>query len=100
MRLSWGTRSRSSFVVSERSTRISGPTSRAGFRGSRPGEPHDAGIIRDADAAAGGAWYRARREMARSERFELPTLGIEIRCSIQLSYERTSNSNRLAGVPK
>ncbi len=25
---------------------------------------------------------------ARSERFELPTLGIEIRCSIQLSYER------------
>ena len=27
--------------------------------------------------------------MARSERFELPTLGIEIRCSIQLSYERT-----------
>jgi hypothetical protein len=24
----------------------------------------------------------------RSERFELPTLGIEIRCSIQLSYER------------
>ena len=27
-------------------------------------------------------------EVARSERFELPTLGIEIRCSIQLSYER------------
>jgi hypothetical protein len=27
-------------------------------------------------------------ELARSERFELPTLGIEIRCSIQLSYER------------
>jgi hypothetical protein len=26
--------------------------------------------------------------MARSERFELPALGIEIRCSIQLSYER------------
>jgi hypothetical protein len=26
--------------------------------------------------------------LARSERFELPTLGIEIRCSIQLSYER------------
>ena len=43
-------------VVSERSTRISGPTSRAGFRGSRPGEPHDAGIIRDAGAAAGRAW--------------------------------------------
>jgi hypothetical protein len=29
-----------------------------------------------------------RETMARSERFELPTLGIEIRCSIQLSYER------------
>ena len=28
--------------------------------------------------------------MARPERFELPTLGIEIRCSIQLSYERVS----------
>src|SRR3954453_12081977 len=28
------------------------------------------------------------RPVARSERFELPTLGIEIRCSIQLSYER------------
>jgi hypothetical protein len=55
-RLSWGTRSRCSFVASERSTRISGPTSRAGFRGSRPGEPHDAGIIRDAGAAAGRAW--------------------------------------------
>jgi hypothetical protein len=29
--------------------------------------------------------------MARSERFELPALGIEIRCSIQLSYERFVN---------
>src|SRR5664279_4787657 len=28
------------------------------------------------------------RSMARSERFELPTLGFEVRCSIQLSYER------------
>ena len=26
--------------------------------------------------------------VARSERFELPTLGFEVRCSIQLSYER------------
>ena len=26
--------------------------------------------------------------LARSEGFEPPTLGIEIRCSIQLSYER------------
>jgi hypothetical protein len=31
---------------------------------------------------------RTRTGVARSERFELPTLGIEIRCSIQLSYER------------
>ena len=31
--------------------------------------------------------------MARSERFELPTLGIEIRCSIQLSYERKGCPN-------
>jgi hypothetical protein len=28
--------------------------------------------------------------LARSERFELPTLGFEVRCSIQLSYERVS----------
>jgi hypothetical protein len=28
--------------------------------------------------------------VARSERFELPTLGFEVRCSIQLSYERAS----------
>jgi hypothetical protein len=26
--------------------------------------------------------------VVRSERFELPTLGFEVRCSIQLSYER------------
>ena len=32
--------------------------------------------------------WAARAGLARSERFELPTLGIEIRCSIQLSYER------------
>ncbi len=31
---------------------------------------------------------RSGAGVARSERFELPTLGIEIRCSIQLSYER------------
>jgi hypothetical protein len=30
----------------------------------------------------------AATKLERSERFELPTLGIEIRCSIQLSYER------------
>src|SRR5688572_27838664 len=31
--------------------------------------------------------------MARSERFELPALGIEIRCSIQLSYERVRSAD-------
>ena len=36
--------------------------------------------------------------MARSERFELPTLGIEIRCSIQLSYERI-RAVRIADLP-
>src|SRR4051794_11518613 len=37
-------------------------------------------------------FWRAQfcNEVARSERFELPTLGIEIRCSIQLSYERVT----------
>jgi hypothetical protein len=34
--------------------------------------------------------------VARSERFELPTLGIEIRCSIQLSYERLTRLDELA----
>ena len=29
--------------------------------------------------------------LARSERFELPTLGFEVRCSIQLSYERVAS---------
>ena len=37
--------------------------------------------------------------LARSERFELPTLGFEVRCSIQLSYERVSLFNGLAGHP-
>ncbi len=36
--------------------------------------------------------------MARSERFELPTLGIEIRCSIQLSYERIGLGRRNVGL--
>ena len=36
----------------------------------------------------GGSGLADEYRVARSERFELPTLGIEIRCSIQLSYER------------
>src|SRR4051795_9112552 len=32
--------------------------------------------------------FGSLRYLARSERFELPTLGFEVRCSIQLSYER------------
>ena len=34
--------------------------------------------------------------VARSERFELPTLGIEIRCSIQLSYRRSKRLRRFS----
>jgi hypothetical protein len=34
-------------------------------------------------------------KVARSERFELPTLGFEVRCSIQLSYERINVFNGL-----
>ncbi len=37
--------------------------------------------------------------VARSERFELPTLGFEVRCSIQLSYERFNDFNVLGAVP-
>jgi hypothetical protein len=40
----------------------------------------------------------AKLGVARSERFELPTLGIEIRCSIQLSYERVRPSITRLGV--
>jgi hypothetical protein len=40
------------------------------------------------DREIGGLRWRQRTEVARSERFELPTLGFEVRCSIQLSYER------------
>lgn len=47
-----------------------------------------------ASSAKNGGFWRAQfcTEVARSERFELPTLGIEIRCSIQLSYERLPRS--------
>jgi hypothetical protein len=39
---------------------------------------------------------RAIGVLVRSERFELPTLGFEVRCSIQLSYERVNDFNDLA----
>jgi hypothetical protein len=39
-----------------------------------------------------------RSIMARSERFELPTLGFEVRCSIQLSYERMGVSKVQPGI--
>src|SRR4051794_13180902 len=38
--------------------------------------------------------------LARSERFELPTLGFEVRCSIQLSYERFSRATLARQHPK
>jgi hypothetical protein len=41
-----------------------------------------------------------QHSLARSERFELPTLGFEVRCSIQLSYERVSLFNDLGESPK
>ena len=42
------------------------------------------------DRRGAGRWWEmvADEVLARSERFELPTLGFEVRCSIQLSYER------------
>ena len=52
------------------STRISGPTSRAEYRGSRPGEPHDAEIIRDAGRRRGKGVVACPVEMARPQRFE------------------------------
>jgi hypothetical protein len=36
--------------------------------------------------------------LARSEGFEPPALGIEIRCSIQLSYERINKFNNLTAA--
>src|SRR5689334_18667345 len=42
--MSWPTRSRCWLIALAPSTRISAPTSRAGFHGSRPGEPHEARI--------------------------------------------------------
>lgn len=43
---------------------------------------------------------RAQKSLARSERFELPTLGFEVRCSIQLSYERINVFNGLQATYK
>ena len=69
------------------------------------GYPHRRNVENGSEAAEGirtSCCNRYRRgkqipmAMARSERFELPTLGIEIRCSIQLSYERINVFNVLA----
>ncbi len=35
---------------------------------------------------------KERGSVLRLERFELPTTGLEIRCSIQLSYRREGNN--------
>jgi hypothetical protein len=58
---------------------------------TRGGKPHVSfRILQRAGLSAGLV-------LARSEGFEPPALGIEIRCSIQLSYERVSLFNTLAG---
>ncbi len=51
---------------------------------------------RKLDDLAGAS--RACAVLARSERFELPTLGFEVRCSIQLSYERMGVFRGLPGI--
>lgn len=55
-----------------------------------PGENRAEGVRRNPSQICDPAGFVVQidAEMARSERFELPALGIEIRCSIQLSYER------------
>jgi hypothetical protein len=73
----------------------------------RTSRPHH-GVEKRTAAHAGRRFKRKNREflraqfcteVARSERFELPTLGFEVRCSIQLSYERVCLFNGLAGRP-
>jgi hypothetical protein len=49
--------------------------------------------LRWRDAVEGG-----RKEVARPERFELPTLWFEARCSIQLSYGRVDRSDLVYGA--
>jgi hypothetical protein len=49
--------------------------------------------------AGDGGGMAAKGALARSERFELPTLGFEVRCSIQLSYERINVFNHLVSNP-
>ncbi len=49
-----------------------------------PNKPRGVPRVNDRRVLNGIFWVG----LARSERFELPTLGFEVRCSIQLSYER------------
>jgi hypothetical protein len=57
-----------------------------GFLAARADDKTQWGMVRDG-------------VVARSERFELPTLGFEVRCSIQLSYERINVFNHLVRSP-
>src|ERR1700689_3233995 len=60
----------------------------ASFAPARSPETSAGACLTDALRSSSGAMERTREVLARSERFELPTLGFEVRCSIQLSYER------------
>jgi hypothetical protein len=53
-------------------------------------------FIETEESSCGDVWGAVKGHLARSERFELPTLGFEVRCSIQLSYERINDFNDLA----
>jgi hypothetical protein len=60
-------------------TALGGPTCQNVTQGVTQGQNRQVGFS-----------AKCLKSLARSERFELPTLGIEIRCSIQLSYERVT----------
>jgi hypothetical protein len=55
------------------------------LRGMQPS--NDIGVCA-LEQAAGRLSARSEKEMVRPERFELPTLWFEAKCSIQLSYGR------------
>ena len=72
-----------------------GQESQSGFAGMRP---FIRNLVRPRSRSA-AVMIGSQQSVARSERFELPTLGIEIRCSIQLSYERVCLSDYQTGRP-